>query len=170
MSEPGSSFQPSTAGTRFLLLSVKRTTRSISRQHPSQILNAISRPITHPLVKDSPLSVPSSSCPTAEFNMCRLIGCDAIRCPGCIVSLNLGHLSQWKYCLEEGNAHVCCVGSHWFPECDSNVSLCACGLCSLHKPCRIWWWHVSKGWSENARTGHGSAQPGVSVHQVVYWL
>lgn len=36
------------AGTRFQLLCVKRATRSISRQHPSQILRSILRPITHP--------------------------------------------------------------------------------------------------------------------------
>lgn len=47
-----------------------------------------------PWVKDLPFSAPSSNCPPAEFNMCRLIGCDEIGCPGRIVLLNLGHLVQ----------------------------------------------------------------------------
>lgn len=137
MSVPGSSFQPSAAGRRFQLLSVKRAPRSISRQHPSQILSPISRPITHPRVKDLPFSAPSSSCLPAEFNMCRLIGCDEIRCWGrdCVVESR----PPWsmKVLLREvRDAHVLCIrfnvhnNSHVRP---------------IHVRCAPYVWPKSKG-------------------------
>lgn len=87
----------------------KRATRSISRQHPSRILRSILRPIAQPRVKELPFDAPGSGCPPAELNMCRLIGCDEIRRPWCIVCLNLGHLGQWEDCPEEWKMRTCFV-------------------------------------------------------------
>ncbi|MED6236474.1 hypothetical protein ATANTOWER_009747 [Ataeniobius toweri] len=97
MSVPSSSFQPCMAGSSFWLLSVKRTTRSISHQHPSQTLktdqSANPRTALCCLVKDLSFSSIGSGCPPAELNVCHLTGYDEISCLGCIV-LNLGHLNE----------------------------------------------------------------------------
>lgn len=100
----------------------KRATRSISRQHPSRILRSILRPIAQPRVKEPPFDAPGSGCPPAELNMCRLIGCDEIRRPWCIVCLNLGHLGQWEDCPEEWKMRTCFV-LDWRPERDRHLSL-----------------------------------------------
>lgn len=86
-------------------------------------------------MKELPFNGPGSSCPPASFNRFRLIGCDEIRCPGCIVLLNLGHLSPCVlFCspLEECPGR----GSHltrarallrdaWATNCQKTVTLCA---------------------------------------------
>lgn len=103
----------------------KRATRSISRQHPSRILRSILRPIAQPRVKELPFDAKGSGCPPAELNMCRLIGCDEIRRPWCIVCLNLGHLSQWEDCPEEWKMRTCFVLDRR-PERDRYLSLTRC--------------------------------------------
>lgn len=63
---------------------MKGTTRSISRQRPSPARRPIlgSNHSPPPGSKSCRLARRARVAHQAEFNMCRLIGCDEIRCPG----------------------------------------------------------------------------------------
>lgn len=63
---------------------MKGTTRSISRRRPSPARRPIlgSDHSPPPGSKSCRLARPARVAHQAEFNMCRLIGCDEIRCPG----------------------------------------------------------------------------------------
>lgn len=75
---------PRSSGRRFRLLCVKGTTRSISRRRPSPARRPIlgSDHSPPPGSKSCRLARRARVAHQAEFNMCRLIGCDEIRCPG----------------------------------------------------------------------------------------